>query len=48
MRAKSAYSWIGVVPESMSVQLRDAEPLETRITRDDISGALSSFLRVVL
>ena len=34
--------------QAMSVQLRDAEPPETRITRDDIRGALSSFLRVVL
>ena len=32
----------------MSVPLRDAKPLETRITRDDITVALANFLLVVL
>jgi hypothetical protein len=32
----------------MSVQLRDAKPRQTRITRDDITGALASFLLRVL
>jgi hypothetical protein len=32
--------------QGKSVPLRDAKPLETRITRDDITGALARFLLV--
>jgi hypothetical protein len=34
--------------KGMSVPLRDAKPLETRTTRDDITVALANFLLVVL